>query len=371
MDIFRRTTDLRGRFLLALYTLSGGQPGRTVGVDDIAAEMGVNLADPSSQDDVVDTAKYCEQRGYVTRQFAGYGAVSITAAGIDEVDRLLSEQRLTANPQTNPTDRSGGRADKRRRFLEAVYELAGGNPNQFVYWQNVAPRLGYDPESGEDLEEALGFADYFAGSGAIKIEADEGTMYRITARGIDEVEDNPASGFGVPAVQASSSSAESGRPEVAPLQIQDSLRRFRKDHPDPDAVAFILMQFGTTRAHEEITQAIKDVLAAHGITGVRADDKEYHDDLFPNVLTYMHGCKFGVAVFERIEGNALNPNVALEVGYMFAILKPVCLLKDRTLTSLNADLVGKLYREFDILAPAGTIGPQLSKWLSDKGLSAF
>lgn len=129
------------------------------------------------------------------------------------------------------------------------------------------------------------------------------------------------------------------------------------------------MQFGDTPAHENITQTIKDVLSDHGIKGVRADDKEYHDDLYYNVLTYMHGCGFGVAVFERIEGDSFNPNVSLEVGYMFASLKPVCLLKDRTLTSLQADLVGKLYKQFDTYNPTETISPQLSKWLSDKELS--
>jgi hypothetical protein len=254
--------------------------------------------------------------------------------------------------------RSGDRRQQRHRFLEAVYDLAGGSTNEFVYWRNVAPRLGYDADSDADLDEALGLADYLAESGLMRIEVDEGTLYRITANGIDEVEHEPASEI-----------IEEEKPEEAPLHIRESLQRFRRDHPDPDAVAFILMQFGTTRAHEQITQAIRNELAAHGITGVRADDKEYHDDLYYNVLTYLHGCKFGVAVFERIEGNDFNPNVALEVGYLFASIKPVCLLKDRTLTSLHADLVGKLYREFDTQDPHRTIRPQLAKWLTDRELS--
>jgi hypothetical protein len=250
-----------------------------------------------------------------------------------------------------------------------VYDLAGGSPNQFVSWRNVAPRLSYDADGAADMQDALRLADYLANSGRIRIEVDEGTIYTITAKGIDEVENELDSGSGVPA----STDLEVGmgvwEPEKAPLHIRESLQRFRKDHPDPDAVAFILMQFGTTRAHQEITQAIRDELAIHGITGVRADDKEYQDDLFYNVLTYLHGCKFGVAVFERIEGDTFNPNVALEVGYMFALIKKVCLLKDRTLTSLHADLVGKLYREFDAQDPQGTIRPHLAKWLTDYELS--
>jgi hypothetical protein len=153
-----------------------------------------------------------------------------------------------------------------------------------------------------------------------------------------------------------------------PVEIQESLERFKEDHPDSARTAFMLMQFGQTRAHEEIAAAIKEGLAVHGIIGVRADDRQYHDDLFPNVLTYMHGCGLGIAVFERIEAERFNPNVALEVGYMFAMRKPVCLLKDRTLDTLHADLVGKLFRQFDTQNPGETIPPVVSKWLSDKGL---
>ena len=27
-----------------------------------------------------------------------------------------------------------------------------------------------------------------------------------------------------------------------------------------------------------------------------ARDKEYHEDLYPNIQTYMHGCGFGIAI---------------------------------------------------------------------------
>lgn len=280
MSKFDRTRELRQRFLRAAYELSDGQISKILALDEIAKEMNVDLNNPSSLDRVVDTAKYLTERGYVKRQVAGYGAISLTAAGIDEAEQAMSTPL-----------------------------------------SDVA-RLSEEPSSG------------FGISPAMKQKLDD-----------------------------SENLAE------APLHIQDSLERFRRDYPNPAAVAFILMRFGSTSAHESITQIIKDVLDNHGIIGVRADDKEYNDDLFSNVLTYMHGCGFGVAVFERIEAESFNPNVSLEVGYMLARLKPICLLKDQTLTSLQADLVGKLYREFDTLNPAATIPPKLSKWLSDKELS--
>jgi len=153
-----------------------------------------------------------------------------------------------------------------------------------------------------------------------------------------------------------------------PVEIQESLQRFQLDYPDPAKVAFLMMRFGRTQAHEQIVVGIKKALDPLGIAVVRADDKQYHDDLFPNVLTYVYGSSFGIAVFERIETEEFNPNVALEVGYMFALKKHLCLLKDKTLKTLHADLVGKLYRVFDPLDPVATIPKELSQWLKDKGL---
>lgn len=157
-------------------------------------------------------------------------------------------------------------------------------------------------------------------------------------------------------------------PSEVPSEIRESLERFRRDYPDARRVAFLMMRFGKTKAHEDIVSGIKAALDPLGVTVVRADDKQYHDDLFPNVLTYVYGCSFGIAVFERIETEQFNPNVALEVGYMFALKKDICLLKDRTLNTLHADLVGKLYRVFDPLDPIATIPQELSRWLRDKGL---
>jgi len=129
-----------------------------------------------------------------------------------------------------------------------------------------------------------------------------------------------------------------------------------------------MMRFGTTEAHTEIVKVIKDVLSKYEIVAMRADDKEYHDDLFSNVLTYIYGCNFGIAVFERLETDDFNPNVALEVGYMRALKKPVCLLKDKTIKTLQTDLLGKLYKSFDPQDPANSMPTELEKWLRDKDI---
>lgn len=153
-----------------------------------------------------------------------------------------------------------------------------------------------------------------------------------------------------------------------PLEITESLQQFLKDHPDYNCNAFLIMQFGKTKTHQQIVAAIKESLSRYGIEALRADDKEYHDDLFPNVLTYLYGCRFGIAVFERLENEDFNPNVSLELGYMTALHKSVCLLKDQTLKTLHTDLVGKLYKTFDPQDPEATIPPELEKWLRDKDI---
>jgi hypothetical protein len=157
-------------------------------------------------------------------------------------------------------------------------------------------------------------------------------------------------------------------PYAVRVEIQQSLLKFQADHPDPRRVAFIMMRFGKTSAHDKIVQGIRDALAPHGIEALRADDKEYHPILMPNIFTYLHGCGFGIAVFERIEQEEFNPNVALEVGYIMALGKEVCLLKDRTLRALQTDLGGHIFRIFDPQDPITTIPPELTKWATDKGI---
>lgn len=152
-----------------------------------------------------------------------------------------------------------------------------------------------------------------------------------------------------------------------PVEITESLTRFRKDFPDQNQLAFIMMQFGTTEAHSKILASIRSALEPHGITALRADDKQYHDDLYFNILTYIHGVRFGIAVFERIQEDNFNPNVSLEVGYMLGLRKSVCFIKDKTLKTLHTDLVGKLYRSFDPYSPDNTIPNELFAWMDQKG----
>ena len=112
---------------------------------------------------------------------------------------------------------------------------------------------------------------------------------------------------------------------VSTPEIASGLEKFRMDYPTGYKTAFIVMQFGGTKPHGNIVTCIKDTLKKYKITALRADDKQYMDDLFPNVKVYMHACDFAIAVFDRITEDDFNPNVSLEVGYMLGMGKNVLL----------------------------------------------
>jgi hypothetical protein len=153
-----------------------------------------------------------------------------------------------------------------------------------------------------------------------------------------------------------------------PPEIAMSLDRLRAKYPDPKKMGFLVMRFTAAKPFARIVKIIKETAAKHDIIIVRADENEFHADLWGNVRTHLHGCGFGIAVYERIETNEPNANVGLEVGYLMAMSKPVLLLKDKTLQTLQADLAGKLYKQFDPHDPESTLPDQLNKWLEDNGI---
>jgi hypothetical protein len=152
----------------------------------------------------------------------------------------------------------------------------------------------------------------------------------------------------------------------APLMLRTPLTRLLQDHPAVDRNAFVIMSFAATGAHQAILEAIRTALSEHEIEALRVDDRTYSEHLRSNIETYMHGCAFAIAVFERINSDDHNANVMYETGYMRALGKPVCLLKERTLRQLPSDLVGDLYVEFDAQRMPESIHEALTRWLRDR-----
>ena len=150
---------------------------------------------------------------------------------------------------------------------------------------------------------------------------------------------------------------------------QELIEKFRADHSDSVSTAFLIMRFSSKRQFGQIHDALRSAFSELGVRLLRADDKTYSEDLFENVRLYADCCSFGVAVFDRIEGEYFNPNVSLEVGFMLGRQKPVLLLKDETMQVLPSDLVGRLYVPLNVHEPLAGLGERLRKWLDDNAIN--
>jgi len=150
-----------------------------------------------------------------------------------------------------------------------------------------------------------------------------------------------------------------------PMEVKESLEKLCSDYDDLSKVGFVMMEFGNSQDDNKVLQIIKSVLEQNGLHGIRADEKDYHEDLSWNVMTYVYGCGFGIAVYEMSEAKRFNPNISLEVGAMKALRKPVCLFKDNKLPALHTDILGKLYKGFDLGNIESDIKNKLTKWLKD------
>lgn len=312
---------------------------RFVSLDTVATELGL----------VESTAKLLRQRltdqGYLESRVMG--AVSVTHTG----KKFLEQETLTEADLVKTY--KGFQARLVFQLLSEQTKAAG------TEWIESAPLQMHLGFSREEMQSVLAI---LRSEGSIKQQGDKIAVTEIgTSR---EGALQAITRFGQAVVQGTQK--EKTTMEFIPDEIKESLRKFQMDHPDATKAAFIMMRFSKSPAHQAIVQAIHHTLKARGIEALRADDKEYNDNLYDNIRTYIYGCGFGIAVFERLEQDEFNPNVSFEVGYMFGIRKPVCLLKERTLRSLHTDMIGKLYREFDAQEPSKTIPIELDKWLKDK-----
>jgi hypothetical protein len=153
--------------------------------------------------------------------------------------------------------------------------------------------------------------------------------------------------------------------------LADYYAHFLADHPDPSNNVFLIMRFRDTDQHRRIHAAIRDQLNIYGLHVLRADDKDYTQELWTNICLYMLGSNFGIAVFEEIEERESNPNIALELGFMLASNKRCLILKEQHMPKMPSDIIGRLYKPFDVYQIEDSIRQAVSKWIIDLGLPAF
>jgi hypothetical protein len=161
--------------------------------------------------------------------------------------------------------------------------------------------------------------------------------------------------------------------------LSSQVHRFCDESPFEHNV-FVMMKFPDkgnmlvrhVRLLSDIWEIIDSEVRRHGLEARRADERSYHDQLWENVCVYLIGSKYGIAVLEDEVASEMNPNIALEYGFMRALNRPVALLRNRGFKHSRADLSGKLAKTFDIVGgelKEDTLRKAVGDWLKEQGLS--
>lgn len=133
---------------------------------------------------------------------------------------------------------------------------------------------------------------------------------------------------------------------------------------------FVMMRYGDAVHYQEIETTIRQTLHEYDLTAYWARDRTLAPLLWQNVRAYLDACSYGIAVFEKMESLDFNPNVSLELGYLLAQAKPCLLLKEKGMPRLPTDMVGHLYKDFDMESIRGTVTKAVAKWAEEQGFSA-
>jgi hypothetical protein len=120
-----------------------------------------------------------------------------------------------------------------------------------------------------------------------------------------------------------------------------------------DESVFIMTKFpvgdrspGDNQLASVIDMARK-AIEARGYKARVASDHKYHPLLWDNVELYLAGCRHGVAIVEDRYLKELNPNVAMEWGWMRGMGRDVGFLIEKNFDHLRADWDGLLKDRFD------------------------
>lgn len=133
--------------------------------------------------------------------------------------------------------------------------------------------------------------------------------------------------------------------------------------------AFVMMRYRPIQHFSEIETCIRNTLKEFDLIARLAKDGALVHGLWGNLEIYMKYSRFGIAVFEDIDERDFNPNIPLELGYMLALGKRCLILKERRMPLLPTDILGLIYRPFDVLNLRSTLRQELRDWCGrDLGL---
>lgn len=114
---------------------------------------------------------------------------------------------------------------------------------------------------------------------------------------------------------------------------------------------------------EAVIRAVRDAVGSCGYVARVATDLQYHAILWDNVELYLLGCKRGIAIVEDKYLPELNPNVAMEWGWMRGMGRNVLYLVEKDFKKQRADWDGLIESKFEWANPGPDIKAGVEAWL--------
>lgn len=113
---------------------------------------------------------------------------------------------------------------------------------------------------------------------------------------------------------------------------------------------------------KSIIELVCEGLRERGLTPRLATGARFHEWLWDEVEIHLLGCATGIAIVEDRYRPELNPNVAMEWGWMRAMGKRVLFLREGSFAHGRADLGGLRAWTFDWDAPRQGVRTALTEW---------
>jgi hypothetical protein len=138
------------------------------------------------------------------------------------------------------------------------------------------------------------------------------------------------------------------------LQYRELLEQFNKEIMVPYRMRVFIMTKYPDGADakldaqlQTVINTVKDAVKAKAYHPYLASDKTWHHNVWENVEFYMFACARGIAIVEDRFNPKLNPNVAMEWGWMRAMKKDVLYLVEKGAKETPADIMGLIKGRFD------------------------
>jgi hypothetical protein len=151
------------------------------------------------------------------------------------------------------------------------------------------------------------------------------------------------------------------------------LEQFWRDGGYEESV-FIMSKFpdGTDGAKdgdlERVLAVASEAISEAGFSPrIARGASRYHDALWDNVELHLLGCRQGIAIVEDKYRNELNPNVAMEWGWMRGMGKSVLFMIEESFTHSRADISGLIEQSFRWTDPEADMAAAIETWLESLG----